>query len=236
MSTYQKINTLFMRDDKGLIIPEKLTCPEFEYLKNNIFECTEKIDGTNIRIEIDGKSIEFKGRTDNAVLPVELEAFLKNKFTPDLVFRALNFNPEEGLPENIHITIYGEGFGRKIQGCGARYIKNGVNFILFDIKIGSWWIKRKDLECIANKLDTPIVPIIGYMNIVDAIQFVKKGFKSTISEDKDLDAEGLVLRTPNILLFRNGERIITKIKTSDFRKYIATHGDIFDNLNPRYEG
>lgn len=33
------------------------------------------------------------------------------------------------------------------------------------------------------------------------------------------DAEGLVLKTTTGLLRRNGERLITKIKTVDFRKY-----------------
>ena len=54
---YPKINTLFKRDEKNHIILDAFTTPEFEYLKNNEWECTEKIDGTNIRIELepDGK-------------------------------------------------------------------------------------------------------------------------------------------------------------------------------------
>ena len=63
------------------------------------------------------------------------------------------------------------------------------------------------------------------MTIPEAIDFVKKGFKSTIAENKDYDAEGLVLKTPDGLLLRNGERIITKLKTCDFQKYKAKYGD-----------
>ena len=47
---YQKINTLFKRDVKNVIIPSQYTCEEFSYLKDCLWECTEKIDGTNIRI------------------------------------------------------------------------------------------------------------------------------------------------------------------------------------------
>lgn len=219
MSEYQKINTLFYRDDNNIIIPDKFTLPEFEYLKNNVWECTEKIDGTNIRIEVEGKNIEFKGRTDKANIPVELLNYLKEKFTPEIVFPALGTTPEDGLVEVSNITIYGEGFGRKIQGCGGRYIKDGVDFILFDVKIGQWWLMRQDLEQIAKMLGCKIVPIVGYFTIPEAIKYVNNGFKSTISEDKSLDAEGLVLKTPNGLLRRNRERIITKIKTCDFRKF-----------------
>lgn len=45
---YQKINTLFLRDENNIIIPDRFTASEFTYLVNNLWECTEKIDGTNI--------------------------------------------------------------------------------------------------------------------------------------------------------------------------------------------
>ena len=123
------------------------------------------------------------------------------------------------------VCIYGEGYGASIQKYGERYISNDVNFILFDVKVNEWWLKRKYCEDIAKKCNINIVPLIGHMTIPEAVEFVKKGFKSRISEDKDLNAEGLVLRTTCGLRFRNGERIITKIKTCDFDKFKAVYGD-----------
>ena len=102
---------------------------------------------------------------------------------------------------------------------GGNYISNDVNFILFDVKIGKWWLDRESIKDIANKLGINVVPLMGYMTIPEAIEYVKKGFKSTIAENKDYDAEGLVLKAPCGLLKRDGERLITKIKTVDFRKY-----------------
>ena len=116
------------------------------------------------------------------------------------------------------ITLYGEGYGAKIQK-GGNYISSDVDFILFDIKVGKWWLQRDAVEDIADELNIKVVPLIGYMTIPEAIEYVKKGFKSTIAENKDYDAEGLVLKTPTGLLRRNGERLVTKIKTVDFRKY-----------------
>ena len=55
-----------------------------------------------------------------------------------------------------------------------------------------------------------IVSIIGYMTLNEAIEFVKNGYKSTIAENKNYDAEGLVLKTKDGLLDRSGNRIITK--------------------------
>ena len=52
-NTYQKIQTVFKRDEKNVIMPyDELTQPEFEFLRSLPWRCEEKIDGTNIRIEV----------------------------------------------------------------------------------------------------------------------------------------------------------------------------------------
>ena len=221
MAKYQKIQTLFLRDDKNIIIPDQFTYPEFEYLKDNKWECTEKIDGTNIRIELDFNvhddgvrevNVNFKGRTDEATIPAHLYRRLKE------LFDNVNWLEIFDITSTTSITLYGEGYGTKIQK-GGNYISSGVDFILFDVKVDKWWLQRDAVEDVANKLNIKIVPLIGYMTIPEAIEYVKKGFKSTIAENKDYDAEGLVHKTTTGLLRRNGERLITKIKTVDFRKY-----------------
>lgn len=222
MAEYQKIQSLFKRDEKNIIIPDQFTYPEFEVLKDLKWECTEKIDGTNIRIELessgnpeDGIIMSFKGRTDKAIIPEHLLTKLNWLFDREHLMEALNITDET---QNCNITLYGEGYGIKIQK-GGNYIPNDVNFILFDVKIGKWWLDRESIKDIANKLGINAVPLIGYMTIPEAIEYVKKGFKSTIAENKDYDAEGLVLKAPCGLLKKDGERLITKIKTVDFRKY-----------------
>lgn len=221
MAKYQKIQTLFLRDDKNIIIPDQFTYPEFEYLKDNKWECTEKIDGTNIRIELDFNihddgvkevNVNFKGRTDEATIPAHLYRRLKE------LFDNVNWLEIFDITSTTSITLYGEGYGTKIQK-GGNYISSGVDFILFDVKVDKWWLQRDAVEDIANKLNIKIVPLIGYMTIPEAVEYVRRGFKSTIAENKDYEAEGLVLKTTTGLLRRNGERLITKIKTVDFRKY-----------------
>lgn len=217
---YPKINTLFKRDKENHIILGDYSQEEFKYLENCKWECTEKIDGTNIRIEInpDGcgnYGLFFKGRTDEAQIPKHLWDKLVELF-PSKKVQELFIKPDQEYP-GPQITIFGEGYGVKIQK-GGNYISNGVGFILFDVRIGNWWLKREALEEVAKQLEIPIVPLIGYMTIPEAIEFVRNGFKSTIAENKDYEAEGLVLKTPDGLLGRNGERLITKIKTKDFRQ------------------
>ena len=244
-NTYQKINTIFKRDANNIIMPyDGFAIPELAWLRNCKFDATEKIDGTCIRLEVtptitdDGSLITFevayKGKTDNANMPKHLDAFLKETYPEDKVLASLglpkvvtqevmtekNWTSFESIPM---YTIYGEGYGVKIQ-AGGNYIRNGVGFIVFDVKVGDWYLLREAMESVAEKLGAPVVPYMGQFTIDEAIEFVRKGFKSTIAENPDYDAEGLVLKTPDGLKTRRGERIIFKVKTCDFRKYRAKYG------------
>ena len=87
------------------------------------------------------------------------------------------------------------------------------DFVLFDIKIGEFWLLRDDVEDIANKLGLDVVPIIGEGTIMEMLELAKSGFNSTWGYFK---AEGIVAKPKVELKTRNGERVITKIKFKDF--------------------
>ena len=225
---YTKINTCFKRDLDhssklyNCIMPEwGLTTPEFELLKDLKWEATEKIDGTNMsyhysyRQKLDGVSedLEIHGKTDKAQIPVHLLSKMQELVTTEKLREV--FVKDDTV--SLDVQIFGEGYGIKIQK-GGNYIKDGVDFILFDVKIGNVWLTREACEDSAARLGIKVVPLIGERSIPEAIEFVKEGFKSRIAENKDYDAEGLVLKAPLGLLDRRGERIITKIKTCDFRQ------------------
>lgn len=80
MKEYHKINSPFKRDDRGKFIIGDWAQSEFEYLQDNLWSWTEKIDGTNIRVMWDGQSIRFGGKTDNAQIPVKLLTNLSDHF------------------------------------------------------------------------------------------------------------------------------------------------------------
>lgn len=80
---------------------------------------------------------------------------------------------------------------------------------------------RDKVESIADALSIKVVPLVGYMTIPEAIEYVRRGFTSQIAADPTLPAEGLVLKTPIGLLDRTGHRIVAKVKTVDFRKLEA---------------
>ena len=74
MKTYGKIETLYQRDIEGTkkLMPGVYRNPTIEYLKDNIWQWTEKVDGTNIRVQWDGHSVSFGGRTERASIPAPL--------------------------------------------------------------------------------------------------------------------------------------------------------------------
>ena len=111
MKEYHKIQTVFKRDPKNrnkTLLEGQFSTPEFEYLKDNTWVFTEKVDGTNIRIMWDGKNITFGGRTDNAQIPATLYERLSNMFAEGF----------EGIIDGP-ACLYGEGYGAKIQKGGS---------------------------------------------------------------------------------------------------------------------
>jgi hypothetical protein len=210
MKEYHKIQTVFLRTPESkfkTLMEGHWALPEFEALKNISWVWTEKIDGTNIRIMWDGIAVTFGGKTDNAQIPATLVKVLQLKFTPEKM---------KAVFADTSVCLYGEGYGVSIQKDGRSYLPNEVDFILFDCKVGDFWLTRPNLDDVASKLDIGIVPVIGTGTLMEAVDFVKKGHLSTIARDKNLIAEGLILK-PEVELFnRQGHRIIAKIKFRDF--------------------
>jgi len=216
MRKYSKIQSIFKRvqepgPDKGKMIDGAWTKPEFELLRDLKWEATEKIDGTNIRVDWDGEKVTFGGRTDKAQIPAHLIARLMELFTPKK-FAAINEARDEPLPP---MTIFGEGYGDRIQAAGKDYMPNGgVDFVPFDVWVNSWW--SRDAVCyVAGLFGLPAVHEAGLMTLEESIDHVKDGFRSSMGIGM---AEGLVLRTPLGLCDRGGHRLIVKVKTRDFAR------------------
>ena len=209
MIKYHKIQTIYNRDPETkfkTLLEYDFSKPEFEYLAENIWIGTEKVDGTNIRIGWNGKSPEFGGRTDNAQIPAFLIKVLQEKFTPDALGSTFDF-------ENV--VLFGEGYGAKIQKGGGNYKHDGVDFVLFDVWVDGIWLSRSSVDDIASQLDINVVPDQHVGTLYEMVALAKIGYSSAWGA---FNAEGLVCRPTTELLNRNGERIITKIKTKDFVK------------------
>lgn len=206
---YHKINTMFKRNIKGdkKIIIDDWAESEVEFLKNNEWTFTEKVDGTNIRVHWDGKDVTFGGRTDNAQIPNGVINRLNDLFYSTPGRKKLR----DVFPDG-EVVLYGEGYGAKIQS-GGNY-KDTQDFVLFDVKVGDMWLERHNVEDVAEKLGVDVVPVIGKGTLYEAIELVKNNLKSKWG---DFEAEGIVARPTVELRTRRGDRIIAKIKARDFK-------------------
>lgn len=209
-NAYPKIEGLFKRDMEGT---KKLIEGEFrnetvEFLKDNEWVCTEKIDGTNIGIVWDGHRVSYQGRTERAQIPANLVTALMDMFGGD---------ENEGIFEEkfgeMPVILFGEGYGPKIQS-GGNY-RQDVSFILFDVYLpeSDLWLRRDDVEDVARAFGVDVVPIILRGTIQDAVDYVKSNPKSTIGT---ADMEGLVCKPAVDILDRRGNRVIVKVKVKDF--------------------
>ena len=168
MIKYNKIETLYKRDMDGT---KKLLEGEFrnstvEFLKDNIWQFTEKIDGTNIRIFWDGHTVTYGGRTDEADIPSHLVNHLNSVFGTSEAEQIF----EEKFGETP-VIIFGEGYGPKIQKGGS--YRSDVSFIMFDMLISGNYQSRASVEDVARAFGVDVVPIIFEGTLQEGVDFVK---------------------------------------------------------------
>ncbi len=215
MKLYDKIHSIWKRTERGLFIPWEWSTPELAYLAESEWLWTEKVDGTNIRIglgrdtsqtgAITPLTYRIGGRTENAQIPTRL------------LDAIAGLDLEAKLREHFDgpVCLYGEGYGAKIQKGGGNY-RPDQGFVLFDVTVGGWQLKRPDVEDVAQKLGLDVVPVRvhrGTLAYVIGEVSAEQGIRSRWG---DFRAEGLV-GTPTVPLYdRKGKRIIVKVKSKDF--------------------
>jgi hypothetical protein len=208
MSEYHKIQTVFKRDPAAkyrTLLEGDYSLPEFEYLANNKWVFTEKVNGTNIRVYCRGGKVTFGGRTDRAQIPATLIERLNERFLPQVE----RFSE---VCNGADVRLYGEGHGAKIQKDGGNY-RHDQDFVLFDVLVGDGWLQRPDVEDVAGKLGLDVVPVVGAGTLLEMVEQAKAGVQSTWG---DFQAEGYVARPAMELRAGGGHRLITKIKCRDF--------------------
>ncbi len=216
-------------------------------------------------------AMRINGRNDNSQIPPNLLRHLQDAFTLEglqSLWRCkkdCNICPGNGwvgysvdnslaMCENLDpypITLYGEGYGGGIQKGGSEYTsktKGGaVSFRLFDVLVGETWLRRSDVEDVAEKLVIKTVPLIpspaplasgpdpesmrvtlsGRIVALEKqpwdleliTEYVRNGAQSTVAYEEGTEghvAEGVVAFTAEPLYNNRGQRLMFKLKHSDF--------------------
>ena len=128
---YPKINTIFQRSESNNTILEGTYSKDyFQTLKDLKWEATEKVDGTNICIRAEfcyysgtpEPKISFLGHTDKSQIPAFLISKLQ-EITSKFDWSIFSKQDQEG--NTIYpsvVTLHGEGYGNRIQGCGSLFL------------------------------------------------------------------------------------------------------------------
>lgn len=216
---YPKIQSLFFRDQTAKLRPlivGSWSCAEFEYLANNQWLWTEKVDGTNVRVHLSWGwapaclQITIKGKNDRSEVPPQLRANLEECYN-----RRAPLFKDYLLGRDV--TFFGEGYGHGIQSSGKFYAPE-QKFVVFDIMVDGKWLSRPQLEELCAKLYLDCVPIIGQGTLMEAFELAQSGsLISTWTKDapRQMIAEGIVA-SPLVPLYGSGNELIrAKIKYKD---------------------
>jgi hypothetical protein len=142
------------------------------------------------------------------------------------------FNQEELLEKfrqnrkdhkaDVDITIYGEGYGGKMQGMSHTYGQQ-LRFIAFEVKIGENWLDVRRAHEFTEKMGLEFVPY----RLIDTTPEAIDNEMMTPSEvairrcmGYDKIREGVVLRPTVELVHQNGGRIIVKHKRPEFQERV----------------
>jgi len=164
----------------------------------------EKIEGTSVHISMNnGQLTFFAGCVKHADF---INLFDTEKLQKDL--------------EEINVTIFGEGYGGKIQGMGKTY-GTSLKFVAFDVKIGDSWLSVPKAAQFCRDIGLEFV----YYKKIPTEMWAINEQRDKQSEQAILNnmgvghkREGVVLRPLIELTKNNGQRIIVKHKRDDFKE------------------
>lgn len=191
------------------------------------FEMLEKI-GENIKPQLcamfpkeSARFAPVKNKETNKVQYWRLSGDMANELSADMYRVTL---------EEVPIYIYGEYFGTGIQKCGSRYIQNGNDFLVFDIKQQGWWTPKDVRDALCKGLNLNTVPFLGVMTLKEIEDKVRAGFATQFDRaaDPTMLEEGIVARPTIPLCDGSGNRIIVKVKYCDYIEYDAVRKEFSD--------
>lgn len=209
---YNKIPSLLKRDVRTGKFTTEFTKDILKelYMKDYPMVVTEKIDGTNVRVYWDGYNFSIWGRKGASEMPEGLLNYLEDKFS--------NYKMEALFEERFGdkpAVICGEGIGPKIT---EKYGSGEYGFIGFDIMYNGRYLNYEECDKFFELINITPVPFMGrdtIYNIIELITNLNGTMKSLLN--RNIIAEGVVLK-PDIELYDNlGNRAILKIKQKDYQ-------------------
>lgn len=197
-----KCKTLFRRNLETFKVTDELTDERYRQIPSWLL--TEKMDGMSVILSIDPDGVShYYGRSAKTNFDTEKSIFMEQE---------LNY-AETMLHQNgVHkaVDIYAELVGPGVQGNPHNL--DALTLRVFDVRVNDFWLDWDNVCDIAEKAGLLTVHCWGRYPVQDAI--------SVVSSYKSFDDvpyfEGYVARTDPYLYDNMGNRIMWKIKVSDY--------------------
>lgn len=169
----------------------------------------EKIHGTSAHIRWDSeeKAIGFfsGGEKHNNFVAIFDNHELEGKFS-------------EAFP-TTNAVIYGEAYGGKQQGMSDTYGKE-LKFIAFDVKVDKLWLDVENASRLCASFGIEFVDFVKVSTDIESINAERDrpSAQAVRNGCGDKPREGIVLRPLIEFTKNNGNRIIAKHKSDNFRE------------------
>lgn len=202
---YAKISNLYKR-------------PDFMDMFRKVW-VLEKIHGTSTHIRFKGEEFNiFSGGADKSSFAM--------LFDRDALMGIYNNSSLAGKD----VTLYGEGYGGKLQGMSETYGKQ-LRFIVFDVLVEDKWLEVTDAKQVAERFGQEFV----WHKLVDNTIEELNRYRDQPSElakirgcGNDKKAEGVIVKPLCECYDKNGGRWYVKHKRADFCETASRRETILD--------
>ena len=172
-------------------------------LRNNLWNGSRKLDGTNFRIKYDGEKAIYCGKTNKAQFTDDQKEYIESVFLEELFEEKFRVDDKD-----LNVIIYGELVGEKIQNGDRNEFKD-LEVVIFDVKINDVWLEPDSVKDIAK-----------FFNLKSSYDFIHitgilKELVKFVIDNKDR-IEGLVATPVGGFYSKKQDRIIVKIKGRDY--------------------
>lgn len=200
-----KTKTLFRRDLSTFKVTGELTDERYRQVRDWLV--TEKMDGMSVILSITPGDCAYYGRSDktnfNAVQAIFMEQELN--YAATMLYQG-------GFEKSVN--LYAELVGPGVQGNPHNL--DALTLRVFDARINDFWLDWDNVCDIATRAGLETVKVIHplkkRLKMLDVIWFIK----DTASNPSGEYLEGYVARTDPYLYDNMGNRIMWKLKVTDY--------------------
>lgn len=195
-----KTPTLFVRGNDQKVRPWEYKDQRFDLI--NRWVVTEKKDGMSVILSANQENYGIHGRTPTTRFSAEQESFMHDQ-TSAAIGRLGQHPRYNGKTVDIYAELVGPG------AHGNPHNLKELQLYVFDVRINDYWLDWNNLQSVIADAGLESVPLIGVKAMPGIVGMIR-------GRPQGEYFEGIVARTDPYLYNNKGDRVMFKLKVSDF--------------------